>query len=285
MKRLKPTAAAVAARRSPPASFKGLPPSTIPNNVFVQIPDVVRLDDLILAERTRTAIDDLLIEHKHAEALRARGIEPALRVLLIGPPGTGKTSVAAAIAEELGRWFFVSNMREVVASWMGETTRRIGDAFEYARVQPGVFLFDEIDGLAPQRGATLDSSADKEWNLSLTALLTAFDQHRAPSIILAATNRADILDRALLRRFDLVIDFEMPTNAQRVALAQRVFGNDDGAWVRCPKPPDAFYETWSHAEVVTWARAQRRRQIVAEITGTAVPPISTSTTKMDDATS
>jgi len=282
---MKRTKSAAAAKPTPPTSFKGLPPSAIPNNVFVQVPDVVRLDDLILAARTRTAIDDLLIEHKHAEALRARGIEPALRVLLVGPPGTGKTSVAAAIAEELGRWFFVSNVREIVMSWMGETTRRIDDAFQYMHEQPGVFLFDEIDGIGASRGAKLDSSADKEWNLSLTALLTGLDKHRAPSIILAATNRADILDRALLRRFELVIDFEMPTNTQRVALAQRVFGNDDGAWVRCPKPPDAFYETWSHAEVVNWARAQRRRQIISEITAATVPPLATAMAKMDDITS
>ena len=163
-----------------------------------------RLEDIVLAATCRTAIDQLIEEQQRASLLRAHGLDPRHRVLLIGPPGNGKTSLAEAIAETLAVPFFVVRYGEaMIGSYLGETASRLKRVFDYARTTPCVLFFDEFDALGKERGDTHETGEIKR---VVTTLLMQVDEVPAYTVIVAATNHSELLDRAAWRRFQLRFD-------------------------------------------------------------------------------
>ena len=111
-----------------------------------------QLDDLILMQMVSDTVKELITEYHRADLLRSYNLEPRNRILLTGPPGNGKTSLAEAIAEALGLTLFVVRYEAVIGSYLGETAQRIARVFEHARSRHCVLLFDEFDAVGKERG-------------------------------------------------------------------------------------------------------------------------------------
>ena len=166
-----------------------------------------RLDDLILPAIVRRAVDELVEEQQRADLLRAHGLEPRHRVLLVGPPGTGKTTLAEAIAESTGVPLFVVRYETMIGSYLGETATRLKRLFDYARTTSCVLFFDEFDAIGKERG---DIHETGEIKRVVTSLLMQVDDLPSYTIIAAATNHPELLDRASWRRFQLRLSLPLP---------------------------------------------------------------------------
>ena len=150
---------------------------------------------------------------KYRELFEYAGLRPPKGILLYGPPGTGKTLLAKAVATESGANFIAVRGPEILSKWVGESERAIREIFRKARTYaPAIIFFDEIDAIAPKRGAGIGDARVTERIVS--QLLTEMDgiEELHDVVVIAATNRPDLLDPALLRpgRFDRVIEVPMP---------------------------------------------------------------------------
>ncbi|HEY6763116.1 MAG TPA: ATP-binding protein [Baekduia sp.] len=183
-----------------------------------------RLESLILPEAVRGAVDELIEEQQRAEVLRAHGLEPRHRVLLTGPPGNGKTSLAEAIAEALVLPLVVVRYEEVVGSYLGETAARLASVFAVARSRRCVLFFDEFDAVAKERG---DEHETGEIKRVVSSLLLQVDAVPSHAIVVAASNHPELLDRAVHRRFEIRLDLPLPGKASRMAWYERFVGTLD----------------------------------------------------------
>jgi SpoVK/Ycf46/Vps4 family AAA+-type ATPase len=179
----------------------------------------VSLDDLTLESATRETIEVITAELRSRLQLMVRGIPPRCRLLFSGPPGNGKSSVAAGIADRLGTPAYILSIPSVIAGYMGATAGNLEKAFSLLR-GGHVLIADELDALGSARVGG-DGAASKEFNVTLTALLTLLDRDRDGTLI-ATTNRTDLLDPALVRRFDEVIEFPAPDQAACLKLASKL---------------------------------------------------------------
>lgn len=170
---------------------------------------VVDLKDMALDVATRAKIDRFLIEQASREKLVEHGLSPSRKLLFEGPPGTGKTMMASAIAHALSLPMLRIQLHGVITSHLGETAAHLGKVFQNIREMRGVYLFDEFDALAAERGSSNHDVG--EMRRVVNSLLQFIDDDDSDSIIIAATNHHAIVDRAMFRRFDQVISFPMPT--------------------------------------------------------------------------
>ena len=184
----------------------------------------VRLNDVILPATLEEEVTQLVVETRMTEQLEEKGLRPRRRVLLAGPPGTGKTLTAAALAGEMHLPLFTVLLHGLITKFMGETAQKLRLIFDTIRTTRGVYLFDEIDALAATRSSENDVG---EARRILNSFLQFLDEDTGPSMVVATTNIAGILDRAILRRFDLVLAYEIPTaDAVEKAMRRRLQGFD-----------------------------------------------------------
>jgi SpoVK/Ycf46/Vps4 family AAA+-type ATPase len=167
-----------------------------------------RLDDVIATSAIRRRLDRVLHEHRQHHKLSAHGLSARRKLLLLGPPGTGKTMTAAALAGELGWPLFTILLDGLITKFMGETAAKLRLVFDSIRQVRGVYLFDEFDAIGGKRTAANDVG---EIRRVLNSFLQFLEQDNSSSIIVAATNHPELLDRALYRRFDDVVGYELPT--------------------------------------------------------------------------
>lgn len=216
-----------------------------------------RLDELILPELTRLAVDQLIEEQQRASLLRSHSLEPRHSVLLVGPPGNGKTTMAEAIAESLATPFFVVRYEAMIGSFLGETASRLKRVFDYARTSPCVLFFDEFDAVGKERG---DIHETGEIKRVVTSLLMQVDDLPSYVVVVAATNHAELLDRAVWRRFQLRLTLPAPTRHQ---LAEFIARLAKGADVQLGLAPDEVVRaigrvSYSEAEEFFLAVARRK---------------------------
>lgn len=167
--------------------------------------------DLVLRETTRTRLLDLVTEMRHTDELNKHGIPVRRRVLFYGPAGCGKSSAAYAVAAELGWPLVTVRLDAVISSYLGETASNLHRVFDYARTGSWVMLFDEFDALGRARD---DPTELGEIKRVVSAFLQLMDNFGGTSLLLAATNHERMLDPALWRRFDEVLEFSRPTVPQ-----------------------------------------------------------------------
>lgn len=170
----------------------------------------LKFSDLTLSDETLSSCLELVEEQRQANTLRACGLEPRNRVLLIGPPGNGKTSLAEAIASELAVPLVVVRYDALIGCYLGETAAQLRKVFDHAASQRCVLFFDEFETLAKERG---DLHETGELKRIVSSLLLQLDGLLSHTVAVAATNHPEMLDRAARRRFQLKIEMPNPDAA------------------------------------------------------------------------
>jgi len=176
-----------------------------------------RIADMALADAVKAKLDRLLVEQHQRARIREHGFAPVRKLLLVGPPGTGKTMTAAALAGELGLPLFSIQLDGLITKFMGETAAKLRLVFDAIQSTRGVYLFDEFDALGGERGSKNDVG---EIRRVLNSFLQFLEQDDSDSIVLGATNHVQLLDRALFRRFDGVIEYALPTDEIAIQVMQ-----------------------------------------------------------------
>src|SRR5258706_13513664 len=167
----------------------------------------IRLSSMVLTPELHDRLARVLKEQRQQERLRARALTPRRKLLLVGPPGSGKTMTAAAIAGEIKLPLFTVLYEGLIGKLLGETAGRLRLVFDAIALQRGVYFFDEFDAIGTQRSGPNDVG---EIRRVLNSFLQFLENDDGPSLIIAATNHPELLDKALFRRFDDVITYGLP---------------------------------------------------------------------------
>ena len=170
----------------------------------------IKLSTMVLSEELTNRLERVVAEQRQQVQLKAHGLSPRRKLLLVGPPGSGKTMTAAALAGELNLPLFTAIYEGLIGKFMGETSGRLKTIFEAVREQRGVYFFDEFDAIGAQRAGPHDVGEIRRVLNSFLQMLEADD---GSSLIIAATNHPELLDRALYRRFDDVIEYDLPSES------------------------------------------------------------------------
>jgi AAA+ superfamily predicted ATPase len=165
------------------------------------------LNLIVLSEQIRSACKELIEEQNRSDLLRSYGLEPRHRVLLYGPPGNGKTTLAEALANALALPMLVVRYETLIGSFLGETSQRLKSVFDYARRRHCVLFFDEFDAVAKERGDVHESGEIKR---VVNSLLMQIDDLPSSVVVVVASNHSELLDRAVWRRFQLKLELTIP---------------------------------------------------------------------------
>lgn len=184
----------------------GKPRGELANLLSVTYPKS-RLSDMVLNADLNQQLQRIIREQRHAAEILSHGLQPRRKLLLVGPPGTGKTMTASVLAGELGLPLFQVRLDGLITKFMGETAAKLRQIFESTQHARGVYFFDEFDAIGSQRGLANDVG---EIRRILNSFLQMIEQDKSHSLIIGATNHPDILDNALFRRFDDLLHYELP---------------------------------------------------------------------------
>ncbi|MEH2079237.1 MAG: ATP-binding protein [Nostoc sp.] len=207
------------------------PKGELVNLVSVQYSDT-RLIDMVLPPVLEKRLQRILIEHIKQHRLAEYNLKPRRKILLVGPPGSGKSMTAAALAGELQLPLFTVLYTGLITKFMGETANQLKLIFDAMLVTRGVYFFDEFDAIGSQRASVNDVG---EIRRVLNSCLQFLENDDSQSLIIAATNHPDLLDKALFRRFDDVIEYELPNQeVVRKLLKTRL------------APFDTEWQNWQH---------------------------------------
>ena len=184
-----------------------------------------KLPDMVLGNALEKRLTRVVREHKAVRTIRERGLSPRRKLLLVGPPGTGKTMTASALAGELGLPLFVVRLDGLITKFMGETSAKLRLVFDAMNQTRGVYLFDEFDSIGSERGLGNDVG---EIRRVVNSFLQMVERDDSDSLVVAATNHVRLLDRALFRRFDDIIEFDLP-DQDRIKAVLRSVATSQGA--------------------------------------------------------
>ncbi|HEX9736417.1 MAG TPA: ATP-binding protein [Thermoanaerobaculia bacterium] len=197
-----------AATQQPPRPVPiALPRGELAGLLSVSYPDV-RLLDMVLPDELQRKLKRVLREQRQQSTLLSHGLPPRSKLLLLGPPGSGKTLTARALAGELKLPLFTILLDGLITKFMGETAAKLRLVFDAIRETRGVYLFDEFDAIGGQRSLMNDVG---EIRRVLNSFLHFLEEAEPTSLIVAATNHPNLLDPALFRRFDDVVEYSLPT--------------------------------------------------------------------------
>lgn len=179
-------------------------------NLITEIHPQRRMDSLILSKEIILLCEQYVQEQYRVDLLRSYGLEPRNRILLIGAPGNGKTSLAEAIAESLMVPLFVVKYDSIIGAYLGETASRLRKLIDFVSTRKCVLFFDEFETLGKERGDTHETGEIKR---VVSSLLLQIDDLPSHVTIIGATNHPELLDRAVWRRFQIRMNLPMPTRA------------------------------------------------------------------------
>jgi SpoVK/Ycf46/Vps4 family AAA+-type ATPase len=196
--------------------------------VEVSYPET-RLDTMVLSEQAKSRLLRVVYEQRQAHILESHGLRPRRKLLLVGPPGVGKTMTASALAGELKLPLFTILLEGVITKFLGETAVKLRTIFEAMNRTRGVFLFDEFDAIGSKRNAQNDVG---EVRRVLNSFLQLLENDRSSSLVVCATNHPELLDRALFRRFDDVLRYTIPDSPTAIALLKARLSHRKSATIR-----------------------------------------------------
>lgn len=197
--------------RTSPSPFSGQGGAASQKALYYETHPARRLDSLVLAPHITVQIRELVEEQQRVELLHAHNLCARHRVLLAGPPGNGKTSLAEAMAGELVYPLITIRYESLMGSYLGETSGRLKSVLDYARIRRCVLFLDEFETLGKERG---DSREVGEIKRIVSTLLLQLDAMPDYVVIVAASNHPEMLDRAVWRRFQLRLELPLPTEVQ-----------------------------------------------------------------------
>lgn len=197
----------------PRGELQGLVESTYPK---------ITLSSMVLADDVRARLGRIVRQHQDRATLREHGQTPTTHTLLVGPPGTGKTMTASALAGELRLPLFTVRLEALFSRFFGETAGKMRLLFDQIGQTRGVYLLDEFDAIGARRGEPNDVGEIRRVLNSVLAFME--EPNSTDSLVLAATNHVEILDEALARRFDEVIEYALPDIAAARAIVERRLG-------------------------------------------------------------
>lgn len=207
----------------------------------------IDMNDLTFADNQSKTFKRIIQEYKQQEKLKSYNLEPRRKILLYGPPGTGKTATASALAKELQLPLFTIRLDGLITKFMGETASKLRLVFDAIRSTKGLYFFDEFDAIGSDRMSPNDVG---EIRRVLNSFLQFLEQDHSDSFIVAATNYKKLLDPALFRRFDDVLNYDLPKKTQiktliNNKLAEFSFEFKKGEWEKI----ENISEGLSHAEI------------------------------------
>lgn len=220
----------------------------------------VRLGDLVAPCEVKDRLERVVREQRHAAKLRNHGLSPRRKLLLVGPPGTGKTFTASILAGELGYPLFQVRLDALITKFMGETSAKLRQVFDALADVRGVYFFDEFDALGSQRTSPNDVG---EARRILNSFLQMIEQDHSNSLIVCATNHEEILDHALFRRFDDVVRYQLPGSEEILKLFRdRLSGyvEREFPWDRLP----VLAEGLSSAEITLVAQDAVKEMLIED---------------------
>lgn len=191
-----------------------------------------RLSSMVLPPDIKARLERVIVEQRQAFRLRQHGLQPRRKLLLIGPPGAGKTMTAAAMAGELKMPLFSVLLDGLLTKFMGETASKLRTIFAAMAETRGVYFFDEFDAIGARRSERNDVG---EIRRVLNSFLQFLEEDDSEGLIVAATNHPELLDPALFRRFDDVIEYALPSpDVAHAILAGRLagFSTDAVDWTK-----------------------------------------------------
>lgn len=207
------------------------------------IPDK-RLSDLVISQDINRRLERILTEYKQRHKLQKFGLSHRRKILLAGPPGTGKTMTASVLANEMQLPLLIVSIDKMVTKYMGETGAKLRLIFDAIKERNGIYLFDEFDAIGAERG---NENEVGEMRRVLNAFLQFIENDFSESLIIAATNNLSVLDPALFRRFDDVIYFKNPDKDEAALLFKNILGSFLGDIK--PETISKEIEGLSHAEI------------------------------------
>ncbi len=205
-----------------------------------------RMTEMVLNSSLDCQLKRIIREQRQASQILEHGLSPRRKLLLMGPPGTGKTMTAAVLAGELGLPLFQVRLDGLITKYMGETAAKLRQVFDATDRTRGVYFFDEFDAIGSQRGLTNDVG---EVRRILNSFLQMIEQDDSHSLIVAATNHPEVLDHALFRRFDDILHYELPDELHIAGLLKSRLGQKSAkgvSWKRLARKAKGL----SYAEIV-----------------------------------
>ena len=219
------------------------------------------LNQMVLSDDLRVRLERVVKEHQQFNRLHEYNLHPRQKLLLLGPPGCGKTMTAHALAHDLSLPLYVVRLDALFTKYLGETAAKLRLVFEAIHRQRGVFLFDEFDSLGLTRGTQHDVG---EMRRVFNSLLVFIDNMRGTSLVIAASNHPDVLDPALFRRFDDIIEYPMPTKNGILQIVKRRLGDELCQTIIWQKVLRAV-SSMSYAEVVRVADEAVKEKIIENL--------------------
>lgn len=199
----------------PPGELSGLVTASYPST---------RLSDMVLSQNVQASLLEVIRQYRQRDRLKSHGLSPKRKILLVGPPGCGKTMTASALAGECNLPLMFVQLHSLITKYMGETAAKLHLVFDAMIKTQGIYLFDEFDAIGSTRSAQNDVG---EVRRILNSFLQFLEHDDSESIVVAATNFVGMLDEALFRRFDDVIHYALPNVKMARALIENRLSSFD----------------------------------------------------------
>jgi len=227
----------------------------VDNETRLNIADIIFPEnnhvDIIVSKTVNQSVLDFISLVNSREILREKGLEINLSLLLYGPPGCGKTSMAKYIAKELDLPLIVARFDSLISSLLGSTAKNIRKLFDYSKSKPCILFLDEFDAIAKARD---DNHETGELKRVINSLLQNIDEFsEAGGILIAATNHEQLLDSAIWRRFEVVININTPSYDEVESLIKMYFNKiQDGIEYEGKKVEllSSCLNGYSHSEII-----------------------------------